>query len=171
MKRKAIEKIEPAKTRKKGHIATVQTLDDIAIINVFNDKVLAVRYCINCKTGEHEYWTEKNGWKKGKLITAIEGNWYEYGRACFTYAERWADLLEKKIEESDDPEKAIVDNAEKLSYEADVEGITGFMYGAAASILSQCWLYGEYLRKWHNKEYYYDGDGVVNPAIITIETE
>ena len=36
MKRKAIEKIEPAKTRKKGHIATVQTLDDIAIINVFN---------------------------------------------------------------------------------------------------------------------------------------
>ncbi len=78
MKRKAIEKIEPAKTRKKGHIATVQTLDDIAIINVFNDKVLAVRYCINCKTGEHEYWTEKNGWKKGKLITAIEGNWYEW---------------------------------------------------------------------------------------------
>ncbi len=78
MKRKAIEKIEPAKTRKKGHIATVQTLDDIAIINVFNDKVLTVRYCINCKTGEHEYWTEKNGWKKGKLITAIEGNWYEW---------------------------------------------------------------------------------------------
>lgn len=78
MKRKAIEKIEPAKTRKKGRIATVQTLDGIAIINVFNDKVLAVRYCINCKTGEHEYWTEKNGWKKGKLITAIEGNWYEW---------------------------------------------------------------------------------------------
>lgn len=78
MKRKAIEKIEPAKTRKKGRIATVQTLDDIAIINVFNDKVLTVRYCINCKTGEHEYWTEKNGWKKGKLITAIEGNWYEW---------------------------------------------------------------------------------------------
>ena len=94
-----------------------------------------------------------------------------YGRACFTYAERWAGLLEKKIAESADPEKAIVDNAEKLSYEANAEGITGFMYGAAVSILSQCWLYGEYLRKWHNKEYYYDGDGVVNPAIITIETE
>ncbi|MCQ4893248.1 hypothetical protein NE607_09165 [Dorea longicatena] len=94
-----------------------------------------------------------------------------YGRACFTYAERWAGLLEKKIAESADPEKAIVDNAGKLSHEADIEGITGFMYGAAVSILSQCWLYGEYLRKWHNKEYYYDGDGVVNPAIITIETE
>lgn len=103
-------------------------------------------------------------------------DWYEknsdpYGRAYFTYAERWAGLLEKKIAESADPEKAIVDNAGKLSHEADVEGITGFMYGAAVSILSQCWLYGEYLRKWHNKEYYYDGDGVVNPAIITIEIE
>lgn len=42
------------------------------------------------------------------------------------------------------------------------------MYGYAVSILSQCWEYGEYLRKWHNKEYGYDGDGVVNPAIMTV---
>lgn len=61
-----------------------------------------------------------------------------------------------------------VDNAKQLSYEADKEGITGFMYGAAVSILSQCWEYGEFLRKWHNKEYEYDGDGVVNPAVITV---
>lgn len=53
-------------------------------------------------------------------------------------------------------------------HEADTEGITGYMYGCAVSILSQCWKYGEYLRKWHNKEYNYDGDGVVNPAILTI---
>lgn len=26
----------------------------------------------------------------------------------------------------------------------------------------------EFLRKWHNKEYGYDGDGVVNPAVITV---
>lgn len=80
-------------------------------------------------------------------------------------------MLEKKIVESADPEKAIVDNAGKLSHEADIEGITGFMYGAAVSILSQCWIYGEYLRKWHNKEYNYNGDGVVNPAIIKIGVE
>ena len=42
------------------------------------------------------------------------------------------------------------------------------MYGCAVSILSQCWKYGEELRKWHNKEYNYDGDGVVNPAVLTI---
>lgn len=46
--------------------------------------------------------------------------------------------------------------------------ITGFMYGCAVSILSQCWEYGEYLRKWHNKKYDYDGDGAVNPAVITV---
>lgn len=47
-------------------------------------------------------------------------------------------------------------------------GHKGFMYGVAVSILSQCWEYGECLRKWHNKEYGYDGDGVVNPAVITV---
>ena len=102
-------------------------------------------------------------------------DWYEknndqYGRACFTYAERWAEMMEEKIKASEDDEmKVIVDNAKQLSYEADTEGITGFMYGVAVSILSQCWEYGECLRKWHNKDYEYDGDGVVNPAVITVD--
>lgn len=61
------------------------------------------------------------------------------------------------------------DNADKLSYDADTEGITGFMYGCAVSILSQCWEYGQYLRKWHNKEYGYDGMGVVNPAVMSLK--
>nr|DAE26815.1 MAG TPA: hypothetical protein [virus sp. ctCsQ3] len=100
-------------------------------------------------------------------------DWYdknsdEYGRACFTYAERWAELLEAEIDKSNDVMECFVDNADRLSREADTEGITGFMYGCAVSILSQCWVYGEYLRKWHNKEYDYDGDGVVNPAIMTV---
>ncbi len=58
----------------------------------------------------------------------------------FTYAERWAGMMEEKIETSEEDEmKVIVDNAKQLSYEADEEGITGFMYGVAVSILSQCW--------------------------------
>lgn len=91
-----------------------------------------------------------------------------YSRACFTYAERWAELLEIEISKTDDVMKCIVENADRLSHEADTEGITGYMYGCAVSILSQYWEYGEELRKWHNKEYNYDGDGVVNPAIMTI---
>lgn len=102
-------------------------------------------------------------------------DWYEknsdqYSRACFTYAERWAGMMEEKIKASEDDEmKVIVDNAKQLSYEADKEGITGFMYGVAVRILSLYWEYGECLRKWHNKEYEYDGDGVVNPAVITVD--
>ncbi len=101
-------------------------------------------------------------------------DWYNknldpYGHACFTYAERWAEMLEELIENSsDEPIKVIVENANRTSHEADVSGITGFMYGMSINILSHCWEYGEELRKWHNKEYNYDGDGVVNPAILTI---
>lgn len=62
----------------------------------------------------------------------------------------------------------IVDIADSTSREADTEGITGFMYGCAVNALSQLWEYGEELRKWHNKEYNYEGDGVVNPAILKI---
>lgn len=93
-----------------------------------------------------------------------------YGRRCFTYAEDWAEMLEKLIESSnEDPLKVIITYAEETSYKADYDGITGFMYGMVVNILSQCWEYGEFLRKWHNKEYGYDGDGVVNPAILTID--
>ena len=101
-------------------------------------------------------------------------DWYNknldpYGHASFTYAERWAEMMENIIESStDEPMKVIVDNADRLSHEADTEGITGFMYGCAVSILSHCWKYGEELRKWHNKVYNYEGDGIVNPAVLTI---
>lgn len=100
--------------------------------------------------------------------------WYDknsdpYGRASFEYAERWAEMLEDAIDNStEEPIKVIIDNAEKFSHEADTEGITGFMYGCAVNILSHCWKYGEDLKKWHNKKYNYEGNGVVNPAIITI---
>lgn len=98
----------------------------------------------------------------------LDKNTDPYGRACFAYAERWAELLEKKIDEIGDAKKAIMEHADHLSHEADVEGITGFMYGCAVNILAHCWEYGEELRKWHNKEYDYDGDGVVNPAVLTV---
>lgn len=101
-------------------------------------------------------------------------DWYNnnldpYGHGIFTFAERWAELMEEAIEASDvSPMEVIIKRADSLCNAADTEGITGYMYGAAVSILSQEWKYGEELRKWHNKEYNYDGDGVVNPAIITV---
>ncbi len=107
------------------------------------------------KEKEYKDWFDKNS--------------DSYSRACFTYAERWAEMLEKLIVElPQSPQMIIIENAEWTSHETDTEGITGFMYGCAVNILSQCWEYGEFLRKWHNKEYGYDGDGVVNPAILTV---
>lgn len=88
-----------------------------------------------------------------------------YGMGIFRFAEKWANLMEEKISEG----KSVKDIADKTSNEADTEGITGFMYGAAVSILAQCWEHGEELRKWHNKEYDYEGEGTVNPAILTIK--
>jgi len=58
--------------------------------------------------------------------------------------------------------------ADKASHAADIDGVTGFMYGCAVNVLSQVWKHGEELRKWHNKEYDYEGDGVVNPAVLTV---
>lgn len=86
-----------------------------------------------------------------------------YSLGVVNFAKRWAELMEKEIENS----AKVADIAEKTSRIADIEGITGFMYGCAVNTLSYLWEYGEELQKWHNKEYNYEGDGVVNPAIIT----
>lgn len=105
---------------------------------------------------------------KVKDIKAYEewkaNNTDPYGLAIFRYAERWADMMEEKIVNGE----KIEDIAKELSFKADTEGITGFMYGCAVSILSECWEYGEELRRWHNKKYDYDGNGVVNPAVLKI---
>lgn len=109
------------------------------------------------KEEEYKNWKDKNE--------------DSYGRAIFNYLECWANLMETEIENQTDktPEQIIPECANELSSKADVEGITGFMYGAAVQILSKEWEYGEILRKWHNGEYNYEGEGTVNPAIITIK--
>ena len=99
----------------------------------------------------------------------LENNQDPYGKGIYDFLERWADLMEEEINSSDkSPEEVIPECADRLSHDADIEGITGFMYGAAVNVLSHVWKYGEILRKWHNHEYNYDGDGVVNPAIVTV---
>lgn len=67
-----------------------------------------------------------------------------YGAGVFRFAEKWANLMESEIECG----KSLKDVADRTSREADMEGITGFMYGAAVSILTQCWEHGEEFNKW-----------------------
>lgn len=105
--------------------------------------------------------SDVEGWKR-----CVENNRDPYGGRCVEYAEQWARLMQVAIADG----KQLADVAEQLSHDADTDGITGFMYGAAVNILSHCWVHGEELRKWHNGQYGQSGDGVVNPAIITIGT-
>ena len=110
---------------------------------------------------------DKKGWDKG-----LENNTDSYGRECYLFTERWANLMEVKLKEG----KKIKDFAKDTGHEADTSGITGFMYGAAVSILSNCWKHGERLRQWHNLDTQISsegeeankGKGVLNPALLNI---
>jgi len=98
----------------------------------------------------------------------VNNNQDSYGSGIIRYAERWADLIEERMGQG----ATLDDVAKEESHKADTEGITGFMYGAAVSVLASCWEHGEELRLWHNEDYGVsrstEGNGVVNPAIMTI---
>lgn len=80
MKRKAIECFAPKKPKPagKGLTATLQELGEILILNIYQAKELLVRYCINCETGEHEYWKEQHGWRKGGILNALNEDWRDW---------------------------------------------------------------------------------------------
>lgn len=90
-----------------------------------------------------------------------------YSRAVIDYGETWAKLMQLEISKG---RTAIKDIAEECQKGLGYLGITGFQYGAVVNGLSHFWVFGEELRRWHNKEYGVNEDqsGVVNPAILTI---
>lgn len=95
-----------------------------------------------------------------------------YGAGIMGYAERWACIMEARMKQGDE----LVNIADECSRIADNDGITGFMYGCAVSTLAQCWIHGEALRKWHNKDTQLgdEGDkanengGTLNPALLNL---
>jgi hypothetical protein len=95
-----------------------------------------------------------------------------YGRGVLTFAEYWARFMEGQIAAG----HQLSDVAASCSDLADTDGITGFMYGCAVSILSSTWVYGENLRRWHNKKTQINGEGdranedggVLNPALLSV---
>ena len=110
------------------------------------------------------------GWQK-----ACEANTDPYGNGVIMYAERWANLMEAKVSEG----AKLEDIAKTTSHEADTDGITGFMYGYAVSILSAVWEHGEALRRWHNLDTQLENEGeranenggVLNPALLNISVK
>ena len=116
---------------------------------------------ISMKLANAELWQE-----------CLANNTDGYGLAINAFAERWAGLMEDAIASGE----TVASCAERTCDKADTDGITGFMYGCAVSILSKVWLHGEDLRRWHNKDVAIgaEGDaanesgGVLNPAILTL---
>ena len=116
-----------------------------------------------------------------KIIEGMEQDyrdWFNknddpYGRRCFTYAEDWADIMEQAMDEG----MSLEEIADSASHQADTDGITGFMYGMAVSILSKVWVHGERLRQWHNVKTQIGTEGheadekgtTLNPALLTVE--
>lgn len=52
MKKRMIECTSPIKTKKMGWIATVQQVQNILVLNIYNNRVLKGRYCMNSDTYE-----------------------------------------------------------------------------------------------------------------------
>ena len=102
----------------------------------------------------------------------VENNRDDYGAACVQYAEKWANLMEAKLAEG----SKLEDIAKQTSHDADTEGITGFMYGCAVSMLAEAWEHGEQLRRWHNLDIQIkhggekanESGGTLNPALLNI---
>ncbi len=95
-----------------------------------------------------------------------------YELTIIAFAERWARLIQLEMAEG----KTLEEVAEAASYEADFEDITGLMYGAAATVLVQCWKHGEQFRRWHNLnvqvgkegERANETGGILNPALMRL---
>lgn len=110
---------------------------------------------------DEEVWTK---WR--------ESNTDPYGGEVIRYAEAWANLMELRMAQGTSLEAI----AQETSRQADTQGITGFMYGAAVSVLASCWKWGDELRRWHNLatqikdegERANESGGVLNPAILEL---
>lgn len=110
---------------------------------------------------------DEKGWQK-----SLDANQDPYGACGLRYTERWADLMEARMAEG----AKLEDIAKETSHEADTEGIIGFMYGCAVSLLGHVWEHGDKLRRWHNLETQIGDEGeraneegtTLNPALLSI---
>ena len=74
MKRKLVEQTEPRKTRKKGKIVTAQAAGEILILNIFQDKKLLARYCMDSRSYEYAALDIAAGkWTSRKFESIFDG--------------------------------------------------------------------------------------------------
>lgn len=87
-------------------------------------------------------------------------------KIAFNYTSAWGKYMQYLIEYE---QKQLEEIAEYSSHFVDIYGITGNIYSTAVEILSECWKYGEELRKWHNSKYRVSNtDSVVNSSVLKL---
>jgi len=110
-------------------------------------------------------------WEKSRA-----NNTDPYGKATLDFAERWAELMEQRTA----GDMGLLSSVAKgASHDADIEGITGFMYGCAVNVLAVVWEHGETLRQWHNLDTQIKDEGeranasggVLNPALLVLSDD
>jgi len=114
-----------------------------------------------------EHLSDQEGWQKCQ-----DNNQDGYGGACVAVAYHAMKVLDDPEYKITDPHKLICDADNK----AETGGITGYMAGAAASMISGCHKRGdEFRRIWNGDVAIGDeGDkanesgGILNPALLNI---
>jgi len=102
----------------------------------------------------------------------VESNQDPYGKCCVDIARKAMEILDS--ESGDFDTHRLICRAE---HEINAGGITGFMAGAVASIISSCHSRGEeFRRKWNvDNQIQNEGDkankagGVLNPALLNLK--
>ena len=105
----------------------------------------------------------------------VEKNQDSYGGCCVNVAIQVMELLDKDptpLHSGYSPDihtpHGLICKADK---DIDAGGITGFMAGSVAYMISGCHERGEEFRKAWNGDYGYEGEGVINPALVTVATK
>lgn len=110
--------------------------------------------------------TDKEKWQSW-----VDNNKDSYGKACVDVAREVMNILDE--DKPFDPHRIICDADNKI----DAGGITGFMAGCVAQMVSQCHSRGEEFRRAWNTQYQIkdEGDkaneegGVLNPALLVVK--
>lgn len=80
MKQAMVKKLIPKPTRKSGYVTTTQIQNGILILNLYKDRHLHVRYCINIESGEYASVDAKGIWGSQKLENILDKDFPDWNR-------------------------------------------------------------------------------------------
>lgn len=156
-------------------LVTAKNADPDKIVKLWNEKTK--ENCIKYEKEQEEYMETpeyqelqfKDEEARKFWENFVENNRNGFGFCIFSYAEYWAKFMQHYMAKHEGVTVAQI--ADKASHDVGVDGVIGFMNACATDILSKVWKYGEDLRKWHNKQYDYEGDGIFSPAVLNINKD